>query len=900
MDTTPVRQALLIERQLTTMVEVSFDAIIGWNLRNGLITIFNPAAEQLYGYDAQEFLGKPVALFIDFVQKQAEYERAIERLTKGECIRSEATIAHRDGTKKHVETTACAIANEVGEFENVICMVRDITERYQMMEHLARLGSIVHTSRDATIAWSTDDHTILVVNPAAEKMIGLVANKIVGQSALEVARRLGKEDRFFEVVHRVEADGLYHLDGCVVRPDGTKLYLDATASYLVDSDGHHVGMMIVIRDMTEIRHVYEQLRESEERLRVSQQVAGIGTFDWNILTGINIWTPELEMMYGLAPGDFAKTQAAWENMVHPDDRVVALAKVEEALATGRSVEGEWRVVWSDGSVHWIAGRFQGFSDAAGARQRLIGVNFDITERKRAEEQLARLASIVQTSDDAIIGRDFEGHITSWNRGAQTIFGYTAEEAIGQPITIMVPPAYMEEAIQLIEDTKHGKPVVQFETIRQRKDGSLVDVALTVSRITNNSGQLLGASVIVRDISEKKLAEAREERLLQETMAREQAEETNRLKDNFLAMVSHELRTPLNAIVGWVYTALGMLGKPAVDMGKLHQALETIQRNAKNQTQLINDLLDISRIISGNLRLTLVATHVRSVIEASLTTLRPTADAKRITIQTHLEPSLMVLGDSERLQQIVVNLLANAVKFTPEGGVIKIQLVKKDAYIHLVIEDTGVGIHSDFLPFVFDRFRQAEGSLSRRYGGLGLGLTIVKGLVEYHKGEIHVESPGENQGSTFTVTLPLLASSAEEIIRQSSEVLPKPSLPSLQGMRILLVEDDTDTRVVIALFLEQQGAQVVNVSSASLGFFELEQQSVFHVIISDIEMPLEDGYSFLRRVRQKNITIPAIALTAHARAEDRIRALQVGFHAHIPKPVDFEELVTVIVIMVGRM
>ncbi len=381
-------------------------------------------------------------------------------------------------------------------------------------------------------------------------------------------------------------------------------------------------------------------------------------------------------------------------------------------------------------------------------------------------------------------------------------------------------------------------------------------------------------------------------------AQAQAEEANRLKNEFLATVSHELRTPLNGILGWA-KILHAGGLPAA---KTQQALETIERNARLQNRLIEDLLDISRIISGKLRLDMRELNLAAVIEAALSIVRPAAEAKAVHLQTFLDPAVgLVVGDADRLQQVVWNLLSNAIKFTSSGGQVSVRLKLVQTQVELSVSDTGAGISPAFLPYVFDRFRQADGSITRSHGGLGLGLAIVRHLVELHGGTVQANSLGEGQGTTFTVSLPLIATSQSATPPLMGESLSPEFEGRLQGLRALVVDDDPSARELLTTLLTATGAAVTAVESSAAGLAVLASAPP-DIIISDIEMPGEDGYSFIRRVRNgdgRGAQTPAIALTAYARVEDRVRALSAGYQMHVPKPVEPTELILVIASLFNR-
>jgi signal transduction histidine kinase/CheY-like chemotaxis protein len=413
--------------------------------------------------------------------------------------------------------------------------------------------------------------------------------------------------------------------------------------------------------------------------------------------------------------------------------------------------------------------------------------------------------------------------------------------------------------------------------------------------------------LAKEIRERQRVEAeRAQLLVREQLARAEAEKLNRLKDEFLSTLSHELRTPLNSILGWSQILRTRKSNEATTI----RALETIERNARSQAQLVEDLLNVSRIITGKIRLHVQAVELISVLEAAMDTVRPAAEAKNIRLQSVLDPAAgPILGDFERLQQIAWNLLSNAIKFTPKGGRVQVGLKRINSHVEIIVTDTGQGISAEFLPYVFDRFRQADNSITRTFGGLGLGLAIVRQLVELHGGTVHVESPGEGQGAMFTVNLPLMAvspkaSEPEWVHPTVGGSVPFDYSPRLDGLRILVVDDEADVRELITYILEACGTEVLAAASADEAIAALTRSSTaIDVLISDIGMPDEDGYTLLRRVRalkpENGGKIPAIALTAYARTEDRRTALLAGFQCHIAKPVEPAELIAVVANLAGR-
>ena len=538
-----------------------------------------------------------------------------------------------------------------------------------------------------------------------------------------------------------------------------------------------------------------------------------------------------------------------------------------------------------------------------------------------------LSAIIESADDAVISKTLDGIITSWNKGAERIFGYTADEVIGKPVTILIPPGHEDEEPTILARLRAGDRIEHYETIRVRKDGRMIDISLTVSPIRGPNGQVVGASKIARDITEqrqarKELGEASERlklaleatkkaRAEAERAAAEnerlyrQAEESSRLKEEFLATISHELRTPLSAILGWArMLRLGQLSPE--DSAK---ALDTIERNARAQAQLVDDLLDVSRIITGKLRMDVRPSDPNSFIDAAVEAVRPAADAKGVRVQKVVDTgAILIPGDPVRLQQVVWNLLSNAIKFTPRGGRVQIRSERVNSHLEIVVSDTGQGISHDFLPHVFDRFRQADQKTSRQHGGMGLGLAIVRHLVEMHGGTVSANSEGEGKGATFTVMLPIapvyqVDASGGRVHPAARDLLPPNDITDrLDELKILIVDDEADTRELLKQGLEYCGA-TVSVAGTAAEALEIITAKTPDILISDIGMPGMDGYDLIRQIRRlptaKGSKVPAIALTAYTRTEDRLQALRAGYDMHVPKPVELAELVAVAASVVRR-
>ena len=531
-------------------------------------------------------------------------------------------------------------------------------------------------------------------------------------------------------------------------------------------------------------------------------------------------------------------------------------------------------------------------------------------RQRAEEELVAAKKALSVSNERLQLALDAGHLGDWNWDAvadRLTLGPRSAQIFGVPEGIAVTRAQMRKLLDT-QDAERARKALD-QALAEHTDyaveyrvnhpaGGQRWVAASGRGRYAEDGSVLGMTGVMQDITERK------QLLENERSAREDAERANTMKDEFLATLSHELRTPLNSILGW--SQILKMGGSAAD---LQRGLDTIERSARVQAQLIEDLLDMSRITSGKVRLDIQPVAAIPIIEAAIETVRPAADAKYIRIEKLFDPAAgPIYGDPSRLQQIIWNLLSNAIKFTPKEGKVQVVLERVNSHVEISVADTGIGIKSEFLPYVFDRFRQADASTTRAFGGLGLGLAIVKHLVELHGGTVRVKSAGEGQGTTFAVHLPLA------VIHRNADsgerVHPKTPLgvsadfkhSDLSGVKVLVVDDEADARELLRHVLSECDAEVftADIAEDALAIIERERP---HVLVSDIGMPNVDGYELLRRVRAlgpaRGGNLPAVALTAFARSEDRTRALRAGFLIHVSKPVEPVELVATVASVSGR-
>ncbi|HEX4945892.1 MAG TPA: response regulator [Blastocatellia bacterium] len=682
-------------------------------------------------------------------------------------------------------------------------------------------------------------------------------------------------------------------------------------------NGKPTRLVGLTQNITRRKQAEEALRYRAEQVQTLVNSAPLGVYMVDADFRVAHINPTVAQAWSAIPNagvgrDFTEiVRLVWGERL--GDEIVRIFR--HTLATGESyIVPEMAEVRADRGIleyhEWRVDRIT----LPDGRYGLVCYFRDIGEQVRArlavDQQKRLLQSITDNATTALFVMDERQQCAFMNPAAEKLTGYTLAETRGRALHDVVhhtrpdgsPYPLAECPIDQAFPT-HNQ--MQGEEIFIHKDGHFYNVAFTASPLLDASGTTVGTVIEVQDITARKRAESeREQLLLREQQARQLAEETSRLKDNFLTTISHELRTPLNHMLGWVVMLRG--GKVAPD--KAADALATIERNARLQQRLVEDLLDVSQIVAGKMQLRFQPVAPARAIEAAIASARATAEAKDIQLEVTLDPqSSTISGDPDRVQQIVWNLVSNAIKFTPPGGRVSVRLAHLESHVEITVSDTGAGIAPEYLPYLFNRFSQADSSISRKHGGLGLGLAIVRHLVELHGGEVAVASPGPGQGTTFTVRFPLA---------RTSSPAPKPepreaaggnqdgdkNVPDLSGVRILAVDDEADARQLLQAVLTETGAEVRTAGSMieALRIFDTWQPDV---LVSDIGMPNGDGYDLMREIRQRTVAgkqwLPAVALTAYARAEDRMRALTAGFQMHVTKPVEPQELLVVIASLTGK-
>ena len=850
------------------------------------------------------------------------------------------------------------IARQRAEEQSLLAgqTLRDSASRLQIALAAGQLGD-----------WSWDaaaDHVTL--SPRAADILGFAPDALVTRAHVrEVVHEDDVEQARQAVDRALVEHSVYSTEYRVRHPKRGLRWVAARGLGTYAHDGTIAGMIGVFQDITERKSAEQALHETQQRLQMAIEAGQMGHWEWIVASGKVHWSPALEAIHGLAPGTFGGDFAAFKRDIHPDDFKKVLTSIQASIDNKSDYHVEYRIIKPDGNICWIEARGKLLLDAQGNPERMAGICMDATARKLAEEKLQdetrvlellnetgtvlasklELRALLQAVTDAatqLSGAKFGAFFyNTTDENGDALMLYTLS---GAPIEAFAKFGH-PRATPLFGPTFNGDPPIRSDDVLQdprygrwsphhgMPPGHLPVRSYLGVPVVMSSGEVIGglffghpqtgvfterterlivgiaaqAAVAVENArlyeATQKASEERRDLLESERTARADAERANELKDDFLATLSHELRTPLNSILGWAQVL-----KMSATSGDVARGLDAIERNARLQAQLIEDLLDMSRITSGKMRLEIEPVELVPVIENAIETIRPAAEAKQIRIERSLDPGAgPVFGDPSRLQQVIWNLVSNAVKFTPKGGKVQVLLELVNSHIEISVADTGIGIKPEFLPYVFERFRQADATTTRAFGGLGLGLAIVKHLVELHGGSVLVRSAGPGQGTTFCVHLPMTVLHHPE--ETGDGVHPKaPAVTSdfkhsdLSGLKVLVVDDESDALELVRRVLEECHAQTFTASKAvdALAIVEREKPDI---LLSDIGMPGMDGYELLRRVRGLGVgrggQLPAIALTAFARSEDRTRALRAGFLVHVSKPVEPSELVATVASVAGR-
>jgi len=885
---------------LKCLLEANVDGIIAFD-REFRYTLWNLAMEKFSGVKREDVLGKNAFELFPNLKETGEdklYQEAVE----GKTVVGEGRPYYipETGRSGFFDGYYSPRHDEDGQVIGGVAIIRDVTDRKRAeatAQEAHRLAFHVENTPLAVIEW---DHEFRVLrwSPAAQRLFGWTGAEVLGKSFSDwdfvvpddvaSVNQVGNRQNQGTETYGISRNRNFTKLGSIVNCEWYN-------SALYDEAGKLVSVLSLVLDVTLATRIEEALRKSEAQYRL--------LFESNPQA---MWVYDQETRRFLAVNDAAIQRYGYSRAEFLSMTIQDIRPPEEALRLTEYLSrdnpqfnqaGQWLHQKKDGTVINVditSNRldFEG-------RRSVIVLSTDITERKRAEMALResedRYRDLVDNSHELICTHDLDGRVVSVNPWASRVLGVPENALVGMNIRDGLLPEYQSQ----FEDYLH----------KVKTEGS----ARGVMKIRTSTGEIRlweyyntlrtqGVETpIVRGMAHD--ATERRQALIREKEARLEAEAANRVKDEFLSTLSHELRTPLTAIMGWS----NLLLHGEIEPAKQRQAIETIARNANSQCQLIDDLLEVSRIITGKVRLDFAASELQPIIEAAAESIRPTAEAKGVRLHLNFEANVgLVLGDRERLQQVVWNLLSNAVKFTPGGGEVNVKLLCINSHVEISVADSGVGINPHFLPHVFDRFRQADGSTTRTHGGLGLGLAIVRHLVELHGGVVTADSDGNGQGATFTVRLPLMVAVDSQTPfdseRRIHAVSSGPPQVSLEHLRVLIVDDELDARELVTVMLERCGA-IMKAAESSREALEIIESWKPDVLIADIGMPVEDGYGLIKRVRalpkERGGHTPALALTAYARTEDRIRALSEGYQVHLSKPVDRAELAAVVARLAER-
>ncbi|PZU98084.1 MAG: hypothetical protein DCF32_20120 [Leptolyngbya sp.] len=872
----------ILKRERERFLAVSSDLQVITST-NGYFQWVSPAFERILGWAPEEMLSHPWTEFVHPNDVAESLQEADHGFSGHETMAFENRYRHKDGSYRWFLWSAQPYPEEQVLYGAAI----DITERKRMEFNLRESEERFRSMADnaPVMVWVTDSTGYCTyLSQSWYDFTGQTEATGLGFGWLEAVHpddQASSNQTFIDAnEHRTD----FRLEYRLRAKDGTYRWAIDAASPWFDGDGQFKGYIGSVLDISDRKQIEETLRQRETELRlVTNAVPALIAFvdadqryrfnnrgyeDWFNQSANDLYGRHIREVVG---------DTAYET-IRP--------YVEQVLA-GQQVTFERSIPFKDGSLRYLSATYVPRVSDQGVVEGFVALINDLSDRRQAEEALmqseARYRYLVESIPQLVWTANAEGVLIDANQRWCDFTGLTLEQVETAGWRAIVHPDDIPLLSQNWAIAQQQGGNYQAQGRMRRADGVYRWHLHQAVPLKTKQGQILKWFGTATDIEDQKQLEQQRSQLLQqEQAARAAAEAASRTKDEFLAVVSHELRSPLNPILGWAT----LLKNGTLDEIKTKQALSVIERNAKLQTELIDDLLDVSRMLRGKLQIAASPVNLATTIRAAIETVRLAADAKSIRLEAHLETDAgLVSGDATRLQQVVWNLLSNAVKFTPAAGQIDVRLVRGNAnQAQIIVQDTGKGIVPEFLPLIFDYFRQADSATTRQFGGLGLGLAIVRHLVELHGGTIQAASPGEGMGATFTVSLPTLA---HQPLAQPDLPPQQPSL-GLPGTQVLVVDDDDDTRTFVTFLLEQAGARVVAAASAAEGLAALRQAQP-QVLVSDIGMPDMDGYMLIQQIRalpaDQGGQIPAIALTAYVRETDQEQSLAAGFQRHIAKPVE---------------
>jgi len=906
------------EERLRLIISSLHDYAVFTTDTQGAVTSWNDGAQRIFGYPEEEILGK-AAEILWTPEDRDKAAPAAEMAVAARRGWAEDARWHlrRDNSRFWASGTLNALHDAQGELRGFTKICRDLTAQKELEMQLSdtrmRREATLGAAEVGTYVWEVATDRLVADSNMARLFFGDETKTSATGSDYQGC--IHPDDRDYvkaamEAAIRGDVPTL-DVEYRVVRPDRSTRWVISRGSVRRDVRGEAVQLPGVIIDITDRKRHEQRLAELTGKLNEQANLYNTvlsstddfayifdlkGRFLYANRRLLEVWGKKLEDIVGKNCLDLGYPE--WHAEMH-------MREIRQVIETKQPIKGEVPYTSPTGIFGIYEYIFTPVLAPTGEVSLVAGTTHDMTEWRRAEVDLRtireRFAIAVEAANIGTFFCPVPLTKIYWNDKCQQHFWVQGAESVDFDVFYQcLHHDDVERVREAIDGVISRNTPCDIECRTVSPQGQVRWIHAIGRSFRDEKGVITRFDGATIDVTSQKAMDAERESLLRaEQAARIEAERSGRMKDEFLATLSHELRTPLSSILGWAHVL--RTGKSTgLDLEK---GLETIERNARAQAQIIEDLLDMSRIISGKVRLDVERVELRPIVEAAVETVRHAADAKGVTITITMDANDQVVsGDPSRLQQVFWNLLSNAVKFTPRDGLVEIVLRQVSSYIEVSVTDTGSGIDPAFLSHVFSRFRQADASTTRRHGGLGLGLAIVKQLVELHGGTVQARSPGPDQGSTFLVTLPLAIVNRasdddddETPAHRATFLRPAPVI-SLSGTKVLVVEDEEDARELLARVLEEYGAVVLKCGTVREAL-ELVQGEIPDIIISDIGMPEEDGYAFMRRVRALDDTrvsrIPAIALTAYARSEDRVKAFLAGYQMHLAKPLEATELITVV-------
>ena len=874
-----------------------FDAISRHNI------YINSQVYDLLGYSPEDIreMGEEFATGVMHPEDLAQFHvhlAKLERSQQGEILKLEYRMRHRNGSWRWFSTYDRVYSRTAdGRIEQILGIATDITDRQQIAislhESEAKLKLATAAAGIGMFFWDIVANS-LEWTEQGKAIFGVAPDVELSYAGFLARLHYEDRDRIEEAIKEALSNKTeYSAEYRVIWSDGSVRWIAAKGKGFYNSDGEPVRMMGTVQDITNAMKSQQKSQENEELLKLALANAKAGTWNWDFVNRKIVWSPENYELYGIDPKIKPLQYQDWKNSIHPDDLEACSQAIKRVLAGSPERKIEFRIIHPQKGIRWLLGIGNVIRNSNGVPVRLSGINLDISDLEASKEALKQsereLKLITEVIPQQVWTALPNGEIDYINQRWQEYIGCSLREIRNQGWSTIIHP----KDLPLIKAKwlcaiKLGQNY-NIEARLKGKDGVYRWFLARARPLRDERGQVIkwyGTNTAIDRLKEL------EDKLRQQT---EDLTKANQLKDEFLAIVSHELRTPLNPILGWSQ----LLSSGRLNANKVATAIAIIERNAKLQSQLINDLLDVSQILRGKLNFNKIPLNLESVIRSAIATVQLAAEAKEIQIETEFEPNIgQVVGDAVRLQQVVWNLVTNAIKFSPRGSRVRVKLAKIGTQALIQVRDTGQGIESNFLPYVFDRFSQAEGGSTRKFGGLGLGLAIVRHLTELHGGTVTVESEGKGKGAEFNIFLPLInIPTTEPTIEQSDR---STRINRLDQIEILVIDDEVDSLEILKLILEQKGAEVTAVSSATKAL-EVITESTPDLIISDIGMPETNGNTLMNRIRNlpEGKNIPAIALTAYATELDRQFALDAGFNEHLSKPINIPQLILTIERLIGR-